>query len=124
MAHALRNIDKPRTGEIYAELLLNSSRIKEVFDEYDRDSKGYLNHDDVLRLLKNQEMKTGRDVNGVVSELVITRADIPKILTKAKIGTKKKIKQKHLVPILAAWEEMAEKRLQEKKENSCGCQIL
>jgi len=125
----MREIDKSRKGIIYTDLLLERSKAKTIVDKYDLSSddpskkKGYLTRDELLSLLKDQELKTGRDVKGIVITLVIGQNDVNEIMKKTDLADKKKIKPAHLIPILGAWEEMAEAKMKERENSSC-CIIL
>ena len=122
----MRDMTKAAKGVIYTELLMDASKAPHIMEQYQNnkhEKKGYLTHGELLDLIKHQELKTDRSVKGMVITLLVTKSDVTAALTKVDLEKKHHIKPNHLLSVLEAWEEMAEKQVEE-REKATSCLIL
>jgi EF-hand domain len=111
--------------EKYGEYVSNSETIDHIFSKFDKNQDGYLSRRDLRLALEDYEAHhAGRYVHGVAIRLILTDHDLDFILQQSDVGHDGKIDHAELLPALAAWEEIASIKLDEKEKNMCCCTLL
>lgn len=108
--------------EKYGEYIQKVKKIDTIFHKYDKEKDGELNRDELLRVLQDRERKMNRAKNGIVIRLIITPEDINWIMEQCDNDQTGSINHAEYLPAIAAWEELAQIKM-EQKTNIC-CIIL
>ena len=109
--------------EKYGEYVKHAKMVNEMYNKFDKDKDGGLSRREFGRALEAYERNANRagKKSGVVVHLVVTDADLDLILEKADANKDGEISRNEVLPALAAWEELAEIKLE--KQDMC-CVIL
>lgn len=116
-----------RAFEKYGLYLQKRDEVDAIFEKFDRDDDGQLSRKDLLRLLEQREkhMRPPRSINGIEFTLIFHPEDLDFVLNEADADGDALIGKSELLPALALWEELAEKRVEEmQKQGLCACTIL
>lgn len=109
----------------YGLYLRKRDEIKALFDEFDIDNDGLLSHKELQSALQERERTANRSVCGIRTELIVSQEDVEFILRQADTEGDGMIDRAEVLPALAAWEELAESRLEEmEREGVCSCVLL
>ena len=109
--------------EKYGEYVKHAKMVNEMYNKFDKDKDGGLSRREFGRALEAYERNANRagKKSGMVVHLVVTDADLDLILEKADANKDGEISRNEVLPALAAWEELAEIKLE--KQDMC-CVIL
>ncbi|CAB9507819.1 expressed unknown protein [Seminavis robusta] len=94
---------------------------EDVFKKYDKQDDGNLSRRELRHMLQDYERKATRSKNGLVITFMIYETDLDWIIAQVDEDGNGEIGRGEFLPAIAAWEELAEARLQQ--PHSC-CVIL
>ena len=104
-AHAVDAVEK------YGEYVKNAKAIDEVFQKYDKSHDGVLSKKELMRLIQDYERKARRTKKGMVVHLMVTDADVEWIIAESDADNNGTISHAEYLPAIAAWEELAQMKL-------------
>jgi Ca2+-binding EF-hand superfamily protein len=112
--------------EKYGEYVSNSETIDRIFSKFDKNQDGFLSRRDLRQALEDYETQHHPDryVRGMAVRLIVTDHDLDFILQQSDVGQDGKIDHAELLPALAAWEEIASIKLDEKANSMSCCTVL
>lgn len=120
MAGALAKKHLVKAVEKYGEFIQNADKIDEVFQKFDKNKDGYLSHKQLTKMLQDYERKQNRAKNGVAIRLMVMPEDVDWIIEESDSDNTGMINQAEYLPAIAAWEEIA----QMKMEDSGKCVVM
>jgi len=106
--------------EKYGEFIQKSERIDEVFQKFDKNKDGYLSKKELTKMLQDYERKCNRSKNGIAIQLMVAPDDVDWIIEESDSDNTGTIDQAEYLPAIAAWEELAQMKL----EDSEKCVIM
>eukprot|EP00797_Seminavis_robusta_P036931 Sro95_g049270.2 (149) ;mRNA; r:52392-52838 len=107
----------------YEEYVSQRKMVNSMFEKYDKAGRGKLGRSELLRLLQDKERKSHRAAKGVAIMLVVSTKDLEYILEQADADRDGHISRAELLPALAAWDELARLKMEQKQMAAC-CIIL
>ncbi|CAB9525544.1 expressed unknown protein [Seminavis robusta] len=98
----------------YGKYIQNADKIDEIFQYYDKEQDGYLSRDELLKMLQEREEKMSRP-----KKLEVTQEDIDWIIEESDSDNTGMINNVEYLPALAAWEELAQMKLEDDGDGNC-----
>jgi EF-hand domain pair len=89
---------------------------EDAFSKYDKQQDGQLSRRELRILLQDYERRATRTKNGFIVTLMIHSSDLDWIIAQVDEDGNGEINRAEFLPAIAAWEELAEARLQQPRE--------
>lgn len=109
----------------YGQYVSQTKTIDQVFLKFDKDHNGTLSRQELRQVLQEHERKANRtNQQLIVTHLVVTEEDLDWILDPSDADGTGTISHAEYLPALAAWEELAQAKIQTQHESLSCCIIL